>query len=185
MICFYLDALWWARSRLVGLQYKALVSGATAVELAKGSQVLHHLVTGVVQQDATEWIRKKLRAVPYWPQGHFLFGLLQLQQGDLEAAYISSQAVRALEGASPRQQLLLAKLHVRRREFAAAIDILVDKQVQQVFAEEAIEELLAAYVGSGASKQASALLETLDEARDTGPIRSIREYLKFLGEHTS
>lgn len=166
----------------MGLQHRALVSGAAAVELAKGSQELHHLAAGVVQSDALVWIQKKLRSNPFWPKGHFLFGLLQLQQGDLEAAYISAQAVKALEGSSPRQQFLLAKLHVRRREFAVAIDILEDKKVRQAFGQEAIEELLAAYVGSGSLRQATSLLGTLDASRDTGPIRSIRDYLRFLEE---
>ncbi|MCO6431197.1 MAG: tetratricopeptide repeat protein [Deltaproteobacteria bacterium] len=107
------------------------------------------------------WLKEKLRAVPYWREGHRRLALLGLNQGDSAMAYASALAVKKLSG-SPEALLegehLVGKSLLQGGDPQRALPFLKKVSPEST---EAAEDLAAAYLALGSLREAYSTLSEL------------------------
>lgn len=122
-------------------------------------------------------IRASLQRYPRWRAGHVALGLLAYRNNDLEAAYASALAAKALANSVEVQQLI-GRCYLGYRAFEKAEELFEALVSQYPNSEEYLEDLSAAQLGLNKMEVARKTLEQIPVDRRSAATVSMLDYLQ-------
>ena len=128
-------------------------------------------------EDELKALQAKLRDYPYWWQGHLRVAKLQIERGEIEAAYAASQAVLQLAGAEKpafEAKWIIGRCYLAHGDAAKAREIL--KPLAHMNA-AVLEDIAAAELLLGQSVSARETLSSLQSETLSPAAAVVRDYL--------
>jgi len=151
-------------------------------------KLVHAAVSGILSywqglqrwpspEDELEGLQAKLRNYPYWWRGHLRVAKLQIERGEIEAAYAASQAVLQLAGAEKpawEAKWIIGRCYLAHVEAAKAKEIL---QPLAPINAAVLEDIAAAELLLGDSASARETLSSLASEKLSPAASVVRDYL--------